>query len=78
LTQRREQMTTYMIVSGDGNEITDGLQSPEVSDEARQIAQRIANDRRESVWLCRSDGVESDDDEEFEPQSSKEILATVI
>ena len=46
----------YMIVDQDGNSITSGLQGPEVSDQAYQVAQDIANSRNETVWLTREDG----------------------
>ena len=41
------------------NQCTAGLQSVDVCDAAKQAAQRIANARGESVWLCW----ESSDDE---------------
>lgn len=51
-------MTTYMLVDGDGNQITNGLGEYE----ANRVAQRIANERGESVWLesiCSTDDVEA-------------------
>lgn len=47
------------VVDGNGNQCTAGLQSVDVCDAAKQAAQRIANARGESVWLCW----ESSDDE---------------
>lgn len=49
-------MTTYMITDQDGYAITEGLQGPEVSDEAYDLAQEIANERGEEVYLSRADG----------------------
>jgi hypothetical protein len=45
----------YMIVDKNGMSITSGLQGPEVSDQAYQVAQDIADRRNETVWLCRED-----------------------
>ena len=55
-------MAIYMISDGDGNALTDGVQWHE----ARQMAQRIANNRGESVWLSES-GNPDDEGEEFKP-----------
>ena len=66
-------MATMMICDGDGNSITDGLESHLVSDQAVQMAQRIATERGESVWLSWSSDESGEDDEyagegvEFEP-----------
>lgn len=43
-------MATYMICDQDGYEITDGLQEQE----AAQVAQCIADEQGESVWLSES------------------------
>lgn len=53
-------MTTYMIIDGNGDAISDGLQEHN----ARAIAQAKADDRGEVVWLY-ADGAESG--EEFRP-----------
>ena len=60
-------MTTYMVCDGDGTAITDGLQEHE----AHRVAQRIANDRDESVWLSMSD---SDGAEEIKPEKDWRIV----
>lgn len=54
-------MATYMVCDGHGNALTDGLQDHN----ARQVAQRIANRRSDSVWLSAHG---SDDAEEFVPE----------
>jgi hypothetical protein len=54
-------MTNYMICDENGNALTDGVQECE----ARQIAQSMADNRLESVWLSESDSTEMG--EEFEP-----------
>jgi hypothetical protein len=54
--------TNYSIDTGDGNQITAGL-PPHT---ARATAQRIANERGESVYLYGDDGAEA---EEIEPTS---------
>jgi hypothetical protein len=41
---------TYMVCDEDGYALTDGLQEHD----AREVAQRMANERGESVWLSRS------------------------
>lgn len=56
-------MANYGISDDDGNQITNGLQTHV----ARQTAQRMADERDESVWLWQ-DGCE-DDDEKFSPRS---------
>lgn len=65
-------MAVYMILDGDGYPLTTGLQGPEVSDEARQMAQKMADERGESVWLARSNpefpNAADDEGEEFEPR----------
>lgn len=48
-------MTNYMIMDGDGNEITCGVQEHEID----AMAQRIATERGESVWY--SDESDPDD-----------------
>ncbi len=58
-------MSPMMIVDAHSNAITRGLQGPEVSDQARQVAQRLADERGESVWLVREGGEE--EGEEFTP-----------
>jgi hypothetical protein len=40
-------MTTYMILDGDGDKNTDGVQQYAVE----RIAQRIADQRGEAVWV---------------------------
>ena len=57
----------YMIVDQDGMSITSGLQGPEVSDQAYQVAQDIADSRNKTVWLCREDG--EGKEIEFTPQA---------
>lgn len=47
--------TTWMICDSDGYAIAEGLQSPEVSDEAADLAQEIADANSDVVTLCRSD-----------------------
>lgn len=47
-------MSTYMVCNAEGYAETDGLQEHE----ARMVAQRIANDKGESVWLSQSDSDE--------------------
>lgn len=59
-------MTVYMILDSNGSALTTGLQGPEISDEATQIAQRMADERGESVWLASAEG--DDEGEEFEPR----------
>lgn len=56
-------MTTYMICDEDGFALTDGAQESE----ARSMAQRLANEREESVWL--SESASEGAGEEFPPQS---------
>jgi hypothetical protein len=58
---------TFMIVDENGDAITTGLQSPQISDEAHQIAQSIADRRGASVWLCSEEDGE-DGETEFTPQ----------
>ena len=62
-------MTTYAIDSADGNNITTGL-SPEVY--ARRVAQRMANERSESVYLYPLP-VETDEDGEGTGDDVEEI-----
>ena len=59
-------MANYMICDGNGNAITMGLQEHN----ARRIAQEIADDRGESVWLSL-EGDEGGEEEEFEPESDQ-------
>ena len=59
-------MTYYSIDDAFGQQLTTGLASHEVD----RVAQRIANDRRETVYVYSSD--ESEDGpayEEVEPES---------
>lgn len=42
------RFSNYMVVDGDGNQLTAGL-SPYI---AKRTAQSIANDHGEPVWLC--------------------------
>lgn len=62
-------MTIYMIRDGNGDALTDGLQDHE----AARIAQRMANDRGESVWL--SEHSSEDTGEEFRPSTEARNLA---
>jgi hypothetical protein len=48
-------MTNYAIDDGDGNRLTAGLQEHN----AEQVAQRMANERGESVYLYET-GVDED------------------
>jgi len=60
--------TYWNIDSGDGNELTAGIQ---LESEARKIAQRMANERGESVYLYEvgaGDGESEADSEEIEPE----------
>jgi len=43
------------ILDSEGYFLTEGLQPSSVCDEAIRVAQRIANDRGETVWLVPSD-----------------------
>lgn len=69
-------MTTqnYAIDTGDGNELTAGLQG---YDQARKVAQRFANERGESVFLyaipvrLNDDGDAIDESEEIEPSEGE-------
>ena len=56
--------TYWSIDTGDGNQITTGLQ-PDVH--ARRVAQRIANERGEPVYLYESGQGEDVVAEEIEP-----------
>lgn len=58
-----------MVVDGDGNALTMGLEPPEVSDQAKQVAQRIADRHGEPVWLVREwhEGGDDDPGERFDP-----------
>lgn len=53
--EEEKTMTTYAIMDAHSNEITAGLQGRN----ARQVAQRIANERGASVWLYE-EGAEAD------------------
>lgn len=64
--------TTYAIDDGDGNEITAGLQGHN----ARQVAQRLANERGEPVYLYKAGdrhaaGDDAMESEEFTPEVQK-------
>lgn len=48
-------MTTYMIIDGDGDKITDGVQQYAVE----RIAQRIADQRGEAVWVYGPDDTDA-------------------
>lgn len=63
--------TTYSIDDGHSNAITSGLQG---YDRARQIAQRIADERGESVYLYSV----SESDEDYEQGDSEEVEATTV
>jgi hypothetical protein len=65
-------MRTMNVIDGEGMFCTQGLQPPEVCDQAAQAAQEIANDRGEAVWLIGSDYDGSDpwrDGERFDPEA---------
>lgn len=63
--------TNYAIDTGDGNQLTAGLQG---YDYARQVAQRIATERGESVYLYEipvpvdEDGEGTGESEEITPE----------
>lgn len=63
-------MKNYAIDTGDGNQLTAGLQG---HDYARRVAQQFANERGESVWLYAipvcldDDGEATDESEEVKP-----------
>ena len=59
---------TYMVCDGDGYALTDGLQEHE----AERVAQSMANDRLESVWLSESDS--EDEGEEFAPDERNSVV----
>lgn len=61
-------MATYMVCDGDGYALTDGLQEHE----ARQVAQRMADNRLESVFLSENDS--EDIGEEFEPNTNDPVV----
>lgn len=61
-------MTTYMICDVNGNGLADGLQAHE----ARCIAQRMANNRGEPVWLSESDSTGMG--EKFVPKWNAKII----
>ncbi len=48
-------MTTYMILDGDGDKITDGVQEYE----AKRMAQEIADQRDETVWIYGPDDTDA-------------------
>lgn len=60
---------TYMVCDGDGYALTDGLQDHD----AARVAQSIANQRLQSVWLSESDSEEMG--EEFSPDEDDPIVA---
>jgi hypothetical protein len=66
-TKHSSTSTYYAIDDGDGNELTSGLQ-PHI---ARKIAQRLANERGESVYLYEVGGY---DPETEEGPDSEEIV----
>jgi hypothetical protein len=55
-------MGGYAIDTGDGNELTAGLQG---YDYARRVAQRIANERGEAVYLYESGDRRAEGDDEM-------------
>lgn len=57
--------TYWSIDTGDGNQLTTGLQ-PEIH--ARRVAQRMANDRGEPVYLYSNEMGEGEDAEKIEPE----------
>ncbi len=66
-----------MVCDGEGYALTDGLEDHRVSNQAERVAQRLANERGESVWLSwSSDGGEDDEYSgegvEFEPEEEDE------
>lgn len=66
-------MSNWSVYNANGNYLTEGLQGPEVCDEARQVAQSLANDLGESVWLG-PDGSEWDELEEIEPHTFRDLM----
>ena len=61
-------MTYWNIDSGDGNELSAGIR---LESEARKIAQRMANEHGESVYLYEvgnGDGESEVESEEIEPE----------
>lgn len=68
-------MNNYAIDTGDGNELTAGLQG---HDYARQVAQRLANERGEPVYLYRAGdrhaaGDDAMESEEFTPEVNEGV-----
>lgn len=61
-------MSNWSIYNANAEQLTAGLQGPEVCDEAKIAAQRLANDRGESVWIGPDDA-EWGDLTEVEPDS---------
>lgn len=61
--------TNYAIDDGNGNQITAGLQEHN----ARKVAQRIANERGEAVFLYPIPSVEGDDAETIEPERKDDV-----
>ena len=51
----------YAIDTGDGNCLTSGLQGYA---QARKVAQRMADERSESVWLYQTPAEEGEESEE--------------
>jgi len=63
---------TWKITDQHGNELADGLQGPEVSDELHQVAQRMANELGQKVYASLTirpsdESEELDDEIEFKP-----------
>lgn len=66
-----------LVVTGDGDQITTGLEPVEVSDQARIVAQRIADERGEPVWLCSEGGGEDEEGQRFDPRPRRQSKRTV-
>ena len=65
-------MATYSIDDGNSDLLCAGLQEHN----ARAVAQQLANERRESVWLYRaSDGAQAYESEEIKPLTVHAVLA---
>lgn len=69
-------MTNYAIDDGDGNQLTAGLQDHN----ARKVAQRLADERGESVYLYEipvrvdNDGDSLDESEEIAPTAKRDLI----
>lgn len=75
-------MTTYSIDTGDGNQLTAGLQG---YDHARRVAQQRANDLGETVYLHEpgtrwqlTDTRTGDDAGEYEAETAEDAIAACV